>query len=159
MAKEANKKEPGETLAQSAGPSAATQEMIEAYRTFLNSVGQVDKSLVELYLEAQAKASAAYAEYALKAQRDWSKPDAVSEAFKSYSAAINDIQSKFQAKWTELAGQVAKGRTSSYREFVRKIHSSWNSIPVDKLTPAEAMNIGQLLLGVATVSQMIGGAK
>jgi hypothetical protein len=160
MAKDAEKrKEAGKAATPSSAAQPVAQEMMEAYRAFLSSLSQTEKSLMDLYMDAQKKACAAHAEYARKVQTDWGKPDVVNEAFKTYSATINDIQSAFQAKWTELAEQAAKGKADSYRAFVRKVHTSWNRLPVHQLTPAEAVSVGQLLHGVATLSQMFGGAK
>jgi hypothetical protein len=156
MVKEAEKRH--EATDESPGQLLA-QKMLDANAEFQKALGALDKPLMDHYLEAQKSATEAWTEYARKVQEEYSKPGSTNEAFKAYSTKVREIQSAFQAKWTELAEQAAKKRASCYREYVGKVHTAWRELPVEQLTPAEAVAIGQSLLGVATMSQMYGAAK
>jgi membrane-associated HD superfamily phosphohydrolase len=131
-----------------------SRQLFEAQSEFVKSLSEIDRSLMDRHQEAQQKAWAAYAQYAQSLQANAGKEDALNEAFKTYSAAVQEIQSGFQQQWKELAEQGVKQKSNSYREFIRKVQTAWRQLAVEQLTPGEAAMVGQSLVSLATLSQM-----
>jgi hypothetical protein len=135
-----------------AGPQLARQ-LFEAQSEFVKSLSEIDRPLMDQHQEAQQKTWAAYVQYAQSLQSNAGKADAVNEAFKTYSASVQEIQSGFQQRWKELAEQAVKQKSNSYREFIRKVQTAWRQVAVEQLTPAEAAMVGQSLVSLAILSQ------
>jgi hypothetical protein len=154
MAQQPKKETKAEASETVGAASQLARQLFDAQSEFLKSLGEIDKSLADHHQEAQKKAWAAYSEYAQKLQANTGKSDAVSQAFKTYSATAQEIQSGFQQQWKDLTEQAAKQRSNSYRQFIHKVQTAWRQLAIEELTPAEAATIGQSLVGVATLSQM-----